>query len=403
MTTVKKYSVSEITGLIKQCLEDGFASVSIEGEISNFKTYPSGHHYFTLKDSGAVLSAVMFKNSTRTLAFQPKDGKLVLANGKIQVYPPRGGYQLVVDTMEELSGTGDILAMLEKRKRAFAEEGLFAEERKRPIPRFPETVAVVTSPSGAAIRDILQILARRAQGVRIIVLPTAVQGAEAAPFIARRIEQANFWQLADVLIVGRGGGSIEDLLPFSEEVVVRAIAASTIPVISAVGHEIDWALSDFAADLRAPTPSAAAELVSENRMETLSSVRYYTQFLKDTAHSRLERARLLIKPFSASDLERRFRLILQPRLIRFDDAKEALLNGVDAVVRQRRTQIDLIKTVLEAANPRAILERGFSVVTQAVTGKIIRRAEDARPGEILKIRPLHGEIYAQVVKENHEA
>ncbi|MDR2510644.1 MAG: exodeoxyribonuclease VII large subunit [Spirochaetaceae bacterium] len=393
---MKKLTVSELTGLIKNCLEDNFPQLSVEGEVSNFKPYSSGHLYFTLKDAGAVLSAVMFRNSARTLNFQPKDGKLVLATGKIQLYPPRGGYQLVVDSMEELSGTGDILAMLEKRKRVFAEEGLFNEERKRPIPRFPATVAVITSPTGAAIRDILQILSRRAPALRIIVLPSPVQGAEAAPVIARRVEQANFWRLADVLIVGRGGGSIEDLLPFSEEVVVRAVAASGIPVISAVGHEIDWALSDFAADLRAPTPSAAAELVSENHVETLSSIRYYAKFLRDAAVSRFERARLLLKPFRKDELEGRFRLILQPRLIRFDDAKESLLDALNVLIEQMRRRLEIAKTALEAASPLAILERGYSVVINTDTGRVVRGSGDVSEGSLLSIQPLEGRISARV-------
>lgn len=397
MSGARKFTVSEITGIIKQRIDESFSRLSIEGEISNCKLNPSGHLYFTLKDSGAVMSAVMFKNACRGLKFQPKDGKLVLANGNVEVYIPHGKYQLVVQSMEELAGTGDILAMLERRKRAFAAEGLFDEARKKPIPRFPETVGVITTPLGAAIRDILQILARRAQGLRVIVLPCAVQGLESAAQITRRIEQANAWNLADVLIVGRGGGSIEDLLPFSEESVVRAVAASRIPVISAVGHEIDWAICDFAADLRAPTPSAAAELVSENRAETLSSIRYYSKMLKNSALSRIERARLLIKPFSADDLERRFRMILQPRLQRFDDANETLIDGINELIIKRRNRLLLAKTALEAANPRAALERGFSMVTYAATGKLLRNAKDANAGDELIIRPLKGELAVRVL------
>jgi exodeoxyribonuclease VII large subunit len=394
---IKKLSVSEITILIKQRLEEAFSIVHVQGELSNCKLYPSGHIYFTLKDSGAVISAVMFKNSCRSLKFQPKDGKLVLVSGQIQVYPPKGNYQLVAGTMEELAGTGDILAMLERRKQKFAEEGLFDEARKKAIPRFPETVGVVTSPGGAAIRDILQILSRRAHGLRVIVLPCQVQGAEAAPQIARRIEQANFWNLCDVLIVGRGGGAIEDLLPFSEEIVVRSVSQSKIPVISAIGHEIDWAICDYAADLRAPTPSAAAELVSESRVDTLSSIRYYSNLLKDFAKNRFEKARLLIKPFSMDDLERRFRLILQPRLQRFDDANEMLLNGINELIKNRRTRLAFAKTKLESANPHIVLERGYSVVTVAATGKTLKKANEVHKGEELIIRPLEGEVRASAL------
>jgi exodeoxyribonuclease VII large subunit len=392
----KKLSVSQITGLIKNTLEAEYSDICVEGEISNFKAYPSGHLYWTLKDSGAVLSAVMFKNYVRSLDFKPKEGAAVLVFGSIQVYPPRGGYQLVATRMEELNSTGDILAMLEKRKRRLAEEGLFDEARKKPVPRFPETIGVVTSPKGAAIRDILQVLSRRAAGVRVIVLPAPVQGAEAATLIARRIEQANRWNLASVLIVARGGGAMEDLLPFSEEAVVRAVAASTIPVISAVGHEIDWALSDFAADLRAPTPSAAAELVSENRVETLSGVRRLAEHLQRAMDGRLERARLLLRPFSADNLEQRFRFILQPRLIRFDDAKEELLDSIKAVCENLRRRLELLVNTLEGSSPVSIMERGYSVVVNTRTGAVIHDAACANKDDILTIRPLRGSLRARV-------
>jgi exodeoxyribonuclease VII large subunit len=294
----------------------------------------------------------------------------------------------------EQAGTGDILALLEKRKRLLAEEGLFDEDRKKDLPRFPETIAVVSSPTGAALRDILNILRRRAAGVRVVILPCPVQGAEAAAAIARRIEQANAWELADVLIVGRGGGSLEDLLPFSEEVVVRAVAASSIPVVSAVGHEIDWALSDFAADLRAPTPSAAAELVSEGRYDAAHIVEVLSRTITETINARLDRIHLLLKPFGAEDMEYRFRAILQPRLVRFDDAKEALLSAVTERVRELRIRLDLAFTALEASSPLTVMERGFSLVTRQDSGAVVRSADMVKPGDGLVIRPLTGLITA---------
>jgi len=284
--------------------------------------------------------------------------------------------------------------MLEKRKQRLAAEGLFDESRKRPLPRFPGSVGVVSSPTGAAIRDILNILSRRAAGVKIVVLPAPVQGTDAAPVIARRIEQANQWKLVDVLIVGRGGGSLEDLLPFSEESVVRAVAESEIPVISAVGHEIDWALCDFAADLRAPTPSAAAELVSAELTTVLSNIKSIGEFLTASIKTRIEKARLLLRPFNAEDLEYRFRSILQPRLVRFDDAKENLVNGLAALVAGLRKRHELALAVLEAGSPLAVMERGFSVVTNRRTGALVRNGNDALPGDHLDIRPLHGAITA---------
>lgn len=382
-------SVSELTELIKTCLEGTFSEVTVEGEISNYRPSSTGHLYFTLKDAGAALQVVMFKNRLRALTFIPRDGQRVKARGSISVYPQRGTYQLVCEYLEE-AGTGDILAMLEERKRRLAAEGLFDEARKRSIPRFPETVGVISSPTGAAVQDILNILRRRAAGIRVIIVPTPVQGSEAGPIIARRIEQANQWHLADVLIVGRGGGSLEDLLPFSEEVVVRAVANSEIPVISAVGHEIDWALSDFAADLRAPTPSAAAELVSANRQETLEMVRGYRRLLEDSIQGRLDRARLLLKPFAPENLELRFRAILQPRLVRFDDAKEGLLLGMKDRLTRARRKLELALNTLESSSPLAILERGYAVVQDSESGAIIRRASEAAPGKLLQIRPMEG-------------
>jgi exodeoxyribonuclease VII large subunit len=349
--------------------------------------------YFSLKDSGAKIDGVMFRNRLRTLNFEPKDGMLLRVRGSLSVYAPRGTYSIVCEEMEK-AGAGDILAMLEKRKRQLAAEGLFDEDRKRPLPRFPETVGVVSSPTGAAVRDILNILGRRAAGVRVVILPAPVQGNDAAPLIARRIEQANQWKLADVLIVGRGGGSLEDLLPFSEEAVVRAVAASKIPVVSAVGHEIDWALCDFAADLRAPTPSAAAELVSENRAAALDTVLALGESIKNTMVTRLERARLLLKPFSLEDMEYRFRAILQPRLLRFDDAKETLIRNFSERCAGLRRRLELARTALDAGSPLAVMERGFSVVVNSRTGKLVRGAGDAKSGDRLTIRPLEGTITA---------
>lgn len=386
-------SVSELTSLIRQNLENAFPQINVEGELSNFRPSSSGHFYFSLKDPGAKIDAVMFKNRLQSLNFEPKDGMLLRVRGRISVYPQRGNYQLVCEDME-LAGTGDILAMLEKRKRALAAEGLFDDDRKKPVPAFPETVGIVSSPTGAAVHDILNILRRRASGIHVIIFPTLVQGEDAAENIARRIEQANQWKLADVLIVGRGGGSLEDLLPFSEEAVVRAVADSQIPVISAVGHEIDNALCDLSADLRAPTPSAAAELVSANRNETLSQIIYLKEEMINAMHAKLDRAKLLIRPFSIDDLEQRFRALLQPVLVRFDDAKEAVIYSLQERIDSCRRRLELAKTSLEVGSPLAILERGFSVVTAEKTGKLLRKGTDVKNGDRLIIRPMKGLITA---------
>jgi exodeoxyribonuclease VII large subunit len=391
----KRFTVSQLTDLIRTCLEGTFGSVSVEGEVSNCRPSSTGHLYFTLKDSGAAISAVMFKNRLRSLSFEPADGMLVRVSGSLSVYAQRGSYQIVCDSIEK-AGMGELLALLEERKKRLAAEGLFDEGRKRPLPRFPERIGVVSSPTGAAVRDILNVLARRAAGADVVVLPAPVQGSEAASIIARRIEQANAWDLADVLIVGRGGGSIEDLLPFSEEIVVRAVAASRIPVVSAVGHEIDWALSDFAADLRAPTPSAAAELVSGDRSAALERVRELRDAFPASIRGRLERARLAARPFAPEDLELRFRSILQPRLIRFDDAKEELCDSLLDRIADAKRRVELAMKTLEAASPREILARGYSVVVDEATGEVVRDAASLTVGGRITVRPLRGSAVARV-------
>ena len=388
----KHLTVSELTEQIRSCLEGAFSFVCVEGELSNCRPASSGHLYFSLKDSGAKIDAIMFKNRLKTLSFEPKDGMLLRIRGSLSVYAPRGTYSIVCEEME-IAGAGEILAMLEKRKQRLAAEGLFDSERKRPLPRFPEVVGVVSSPTGAAVRDILNILARRASGLRVIILPSPVQGDEAASLIAARIRQANQWRIADVLIVGRGGGSLEDLLPFSDEEVVRAVAESEIPVVSAVGHEIDWALSDFAADLRAPTPSAAAELVSESFFAVQDALRTISEGLTSVIRTRIDRARLLLKPFDPQDMEYRFRTILQPRLIRFDDAKEALVDSISEKCARLRSRIELAGAVIEAGSPLAAMERGFSVVTDSA-GRVVVNSANVKKGDMLSIRPLKGTIRA---------
>jgi len=395
MTHVKPLKIAEITSLIKEILEGSFPSVTLEGEISNCRPSSTGHLYFTLKDESSAISAVMFKGKSRYLAFTPKDGTLVHATGSISVYEARGTYQIIVDSME-IAGSGDILRLLEERKQRLAAEGLFDADRKRPIPEFPERIAVITSPTGAAVRDILQIIRRRNPSISVTILPAPVQGAEAPPALVRQIETANDYRMADVIIIGRGGGSLEDLLPFSDEALVRAVAASKIPVISAVGHEIDWSLCDLAADLRAPTPSAAAELVSPLASDIASRVAGAAESIALALTDRVERVRLMLAQFSAESLELRFRRIEQPILLRFDDAKEALLASLSDRIRERRHRIELLAEKLEGANPRAILKRGYSMVRDAKTGKIIRSGRDTAPGLELVIMPEKGSIRARV-------
>jgi len=387
------FSVGEITEILKNLIEGSFPFLTIEGEISNYRPSSTGHIYFTLKDEKAAIAAVLFKGKARSLFFTPRDGLKVRASGSLSVYGARGSYQIVVDKMEE-AGSGDILKMLEERKQKLAAEGLFDSEKKRPLPFFPRTLGIVTSPTGAALRDILQITRRRNAKVSVIVFPCAVQGTGAAEQIAAQIKRANMFSLADVLIVGRGGGSLEDLLPFSEECVVRAVYESDIPVVSAVGHEIDWALSDFAADMRAPTPSAAAELAVPLLDALLFQISSCAQSLCETMKGRVQNMRLLVKSFSAENLELRFRTIEQPLLQRFDDAKENLLFSLQKRVEEAKNRVTFARHILEGADPKSILARGYSVVTDAHTGQIIRDASQGHSGQKLHIALSRGALSA---------
>lgn len=392
----KVFSVTELNNLIKELLE-GFPTINLEGEISNYRPNSSGHLYFNLKDQNSVISAVMFRGSATYLSFAPKDGMKVQVTGKLSVYGPQGKYQIVITKMS-ISGEGAILKMIEERKRMLAAEGLFDQSRKKKLPLFPETIGVVTSPTGAALRDILQITKRRNKCVSVVVLPALVQGAEAAETIVRQIRNANRAKLCDVLIVGRGGGSLEDLLPFSEESVVRAICESEIPVVSAVGHEIDWALSDYAADLRAPTPSAAAEITVPELAKVKAALMQYSQFFYQEAMNRVQKVRLTIKSFDPQNLELKFRSIELPLLSRFDNAKDALFQNINSKLRDTRQIIDNCVTVLENASPQTIFDRGYSMVRIKDSNKILRDSSDVSPGLEIEIVPAKGKITAQVLK-----
>lgn len=391
----KVFSVTELNSIIKEILEGTFPTIRLEGEISGLKTQSSGHIYFSLKDSSSLVSAVMFRGSAQHLSFLPKDGMKVQVSGKLSVYPPQGRYQLIVSKMS-LAGEGEILKMLEERKRKLYAEGIFDEERKRNLPFFPRTIGIVTSPTGAALRDILQITKRRNPGISVVILPSMVQGDEAARTIVQQIKNANAAKLCDVLIVGRGGGSLEDLLPFSEEEVVRAIAESEIPVVSAVGHEIDWALSDYAADKRAPTPSAAAELVVPQKSDILNEIRHAQEELSVTIRSKIEKIRLILKGFEPEGLELKFRSIEQPLLQRFDNAKENLIENMNLKVKDTRLVVENCISFLESASPKAIFDRGYSMVREKDSGTIIRKSSQVKKGSLIEIFPSQGRIEALV-------
>lgn len=390
----KIFTVSELNGIIKEILE-GFPVITLEGEISNYRPNSSGHLYFNLKDNSSIISAVMFRGAAYSLSFAPKDGMKVQVTGKLSVYGPQGKYQIIISKMS-IAGEGDILRMIEERKQKLAAEGLFDQTKKKKLPAFPKTIGIVTSPTGAALRDILQITKRRNKCISVNIFPALVQGTDAAATIAQQIKTANTFNLCEVLIVGRGGGSLEDLLPFSEECVVRAIAESHIPVVSAVGHEIDWALSDYAADLRAPTPSAAAEIVVPQLSEIKTILLQYSNELYENSMNRVEKIKLMIKSFKPENLEMQFRSIEQPLLQRFDNAKEGLFQNIIQKLRDTRQYIENCETVLENASPQTIFNRGYSMVRNKNSGEIVRSTENIQEGTELEIVPASGKITATV-------
>ncbi len=389
-----KLTVSELTSLIKTTLETSFFGLTVEGEISGFRPASTGHWYFSLKDQGAVISCTMWRSTIPRVAFKPKDGMKVVVTGAISVFEPRGTYQIICTSMK-VAGEGDILAMLEERKRRYDSLGYFDPSKKKAIPRRPGRVAVITSPTGAALQDILQITGRRNKGLDIIILPAVVQGAEAAASIAARIKEVNDFILADVMIVGRGGGSIEDLLPFSEDCVIEAIHQSQIPVISAVGHEIDWAISDYVADLRAPTPSAAAELVCESSIDQLEKVSQLRAEMNEAVVSKLNAIKIRLASFSPENAKAQLENRLNRRRMMLDSLTMELQHGIRALLTQKKSKSELLRHKMEALSPIAVLDRGYSIVTDK-DGKTLRSTDRVKPGDNISITLSDGRILADV-------
>ena len=389
-----KLSVSELTGLIKTTLEGSFYGLTVEGEISGFRPASTGHWYFSLKDQSAVIGCTMWRSSIPRVPFKPKDGMKVIVTGSLSVFEPRGTYQIICTSMK-VAGEGDILAMLEERKRRYDSLGYFDQAKKKPIPRRPGRVAVITSPTGAALQDILQITGRRNSSMDIIILPAVVQGADAAPTIAARIKEVNDFFLADVMIVGRGGGSIEDLLPFSEECVIEAIHQSQIPVISAVGHEIDWAISDYVADLRAPTPSAAAELVCESSVDQREKVQRLRLDMTDAMLSKVNAVKLRLAAFSPESARAQLENRLNRRRMMLDSLTVNMQHAVSTLLTQKKSRSELLRHKLEALSPLAVLQRGYSIVTDS-NGNVIKTVSRVAPGDGISIKLSDGRILADV-------
>ena len=379
----KHWTVTDLTTKIRGVLEPAFTQVWVQGEISNYRPAASGHIYFSLKDSGASISAAVFGwgSQKKKAAFDIKDGLQVLCRGKLSIYPPRGSYQLIVDHVEPM-GAGALQLAFEQLKGRLAAEGLFDSKRKKTLPRFPKKIVVVTSPSGAAIRDMLYIMARRAPQVEILIIPAVVQGDSAPREIIRGLELANKHDLGEIVVLARGGGSIEDLWCFNDENLARAIAASRLPVVSAVGHEIDFTISDFVSDLRAPTPSAAAELITGHWMDTIRRVREASERLFSGMRRDLGNRKNILTHLGARLVNPRDRLREQAQ--RCDDLAMRLERAVRMRVERRRAGLDQWMGKLDALSPLKVLERGYTIIREQ-GGPVIKSRSQVQSGQKLKI------------------
>lgn len=391
----KIYSVSEITRDIRLALEGSFSKVWIEGEVSNFTRHSSGHCYFSLKDAESVLACVLFKNSAYKIKFRIEDGMSLICLGRISVYNKRGQYQLYVEEIEP-KGVGSLQLAFTQLKEKLAREGLFDQSRKKPIPILPERIGIVTSPTGAAVRDILHILKRRFPNMHIILYPVKVQGEGAAEEIKEAIESFNKLKNVDVIIAGRGGGSLEDLWAFNEEIVARAIYQSEIPVISAVGHEIDYTIADFAADLRAPTPSAAAELVVHKKEEFIQEIDSLAQRLKAALSSRVEMLRRHLDGIMQRYAFKQPGFLIEQYQQRIDEYARALSQNLLHFVKIKKEKVATATGRLKALSPTAILSRGYSITYTHPEGMIIKDAARVKKGARIKTRLAKGEIVSEV-------
>jgi exodeoxyribonuclease VII large subunit len=437
-------TVSELSSGIRLLLNGEFGDVWVSGEVSGLKFASSGHAYFSLKDSGAQIKCACFRGSLRLLKVPPQEGMAVLARGRVDVYEPRGEYQLIVEVIEP-QGFGALQAAFEKLKKKLAEEGLFDAARKRPLPTFPRNIGIVTSPTGAAIRDLLQVLERRFPGLHIRLYPAQVQGAGSVEAVVEGIEYFGKSNWADVVIVGRGGGSLEDLWTFNEEAVVRAIAASPVPIVSAVGHETDFTIADFAADLRAPTPSAAAELTVRKKENLLDALTAVEQRLGRGLHFRVVRTAQRLddagyrakEGVSRSIRDRRAQWQALDARLRKQDPKVALVTAhrsLDELVERlgrsaaqhlnarkelleratlrigdvtarrllaRQTKLERLRAELQQLSPLRVLERGYAIV-QNEAGTAVQSVDDAKVGEALRIRLARGRLGARVTSKASE-
>ena len=389
-------SVTQINLYIKEVIakDDILSDVLVKGELSNFKAHSSGHMYMSLKDESGVMRAVMFRSAAAKLTFRPQNGMKVIAHGRVAVYERDGQYQLYIDDMQQ-EGQGDLYAAFEQLKQKLAAEGLFDPAHKKRLPKYPKKVGVVTAPTGAAIRDIINVLSRRFSYSDVVLYPVLVQGENSAASIVCAIEYFNETKLADVLIVGRGGGSIEDLWSFNEEIVARAIYKSEIPIVSAVGHEIDFTISDFVADLRAPTPSAAAELVVPSQVELTEKFNNVYRMLYRQAMQVTERGRMRVErcidrpafknPVSKINDERQY----------LDSLTHMFETACASAIRTKKQELAECAAKLNGLSPLGTLGRGYSL-TKDASGRVVRSVSQVSEGDMISVTVADGEFSAKV-------
>lgn len=388
-------TVSQANSYIKRIFDENIylCDLLLKGEISNFKAHSSGHMYMSLKDDKGVIRAVMFRSAAAKLSFRPENGMKVIAGGRISVYERDGQYQMYIETMQP-DGVGALHIAFEQLKEKLNAEGLFAAEHKKPLPRFPKRVGVITAPTGAAIRDILNILSRRFPYAEVILYPVLVQGENAAASIAGAIEYMDSKKLADVLIVGRGGGSIEDLWAFNEEIVARAIYACETPIVSAVGHEVDFTISDFVADLRAPTPSAAAELTVPVQSDIINTIEYKKAQLCGAVLNNIKKLRVELGHMTDKQPMRNPQLRINDERLGLDQSLRNLERAYKAVLKSKEKELAVRASRLDGLSPLGVLGRGFAVVKNGET--ILKSVKQAKSGDRLGVTLKDGEICAIV-------
>ena len=389
----KSFSVSELTSKIKNLLEPEFSAVSVKGEISNFKHHTSGHMYFTLKDKTAELRCVMFRGMNRNIQFKPEDGMDVLLQGKVTVYEMRGQYQLIVETMEP-AGIGTLFLAFEALKKQLQSEGLFELSIKKPLPKYPRKIGIVTSQSGAAISDMVNIFQRRAPYIELMLRPAVVQGEEAARDIVNGIKQLDRIKSIDIIIIGRGGGSIEDLWPFNDELLARAISRCKTPIISAVGHETDVTISDMVSDVRAPTPSAAAEIAAPSFSELNKIISNNLDQLYNLIDLQLKRQWQSLDRLSDRHEFQRPNTIIERHREVEKKLGHRLSLSLKHIISIKKTNIEGLVKEINALNPVYVLERGYSIAFKR-EGQIVRKEDDLKVGESFVLKTGKGKMEAE--------